>query len=71
MKDKDKLIYDLIFGDNFDFKIDISNYKSDIYEYEYFIDDIKEILKKSKVKIIDSKVTVNSKTAIWELKLKK
>lgn len=71
MKDKDKLIYDLIFGDDIDFKIDISDYRSDIYEYEYFVDDIKEILKKSKVKIIDSKVTVNSKTAIWELKLKK
>ena len=68
---RDDLIYDLIFSDNFQYKIDISEYVSDIYKYDEFVDDIKKVLKKSKVSIVKSSVSLDSKTAIWELKVKK
>lgn len=71
MKSKDDLIYELIFDNENDFKIDISEYITDIYRYEDFVSDMKKVLKKSKVKIVTSKVNIDSKTAIWELKVKK
>jgi hypothetical protein len=71
VKKEDDLIYDLIFSEKESFKIDISEYISDIYQYEDFIDKIKKILKKSKVKIIISETLMSSKTVIWELKVKK
>jgi hypothetical protein len=71
VKKEDDLIYDLIFSNKESFKIDISDYISDIYQYEEFIDKIKKILKKSKVKIITSDTSMSSKTVIWELKVKK
>ena len=71
MKKEDDLIYNLIFSEKESFKIDISEYISDIYQYEDFIDKIKKILKKSKVKIIISETLMSSKTVIWELKVKK
>jgi hypothetical protein len=71
VKKEDDLIYDLIFSEKESFKIDISEYILDIYQYEDFIDKIKKILKKSKVKIIISETLMSSKTVIWELKVKK
>lgn len=71
MKNKDELIYDLIFSDKCEFKIDISDYISDIYKYGEFVEEIKDILKKSKVKISSNSVNLGSKTVIWELKVKK
>jgi len=71
VKKEDDLIYDLIFSEKESFKIDISEYISDIYQYEDFIDKIKKILKKSKVKLIISETLMSSKTVIWELKVKK
>jgi len=71
VKKEDDLIYNLIFSEKESFKIDISEYISDIYQYEDFIDKIKKILKKSKVKIIISETLMSSKTVIWELKVKK
>ncbi len=71
MKIKDDLIYDLIFSEKLVFKIDISEYINDIYLYDVFVDEIRIILKKSKVNIIKSTVKLDSKTAIWELKVKK
>jgi hypothetical protein len=68
---ENELIYDLIFSEKESFKIDISEYILDIYQYEDFIDKIKKILKKSKVKIIISETLMSSKTVIWELKVKK
>ncbi len=70
-KDENKLIYDLIFSDEEDFSIDISDYILDIYQYEEFVEKIKKILKKSKVKILSSNTLMNSKTVVWELKVKK
>ncbi len=71
MKKTDDLIYDLIFSDETYYLLDISNYIKDIYQYDTFISDIREVLKKSKVKIIKSDVKLDSKTVIWELKVKK
>jgi hypothetical protein len=67
----DELIYSLIFSEVTDYTINIANYVDDIYQYDYFIEDIKIILKKSKVKVVKSIVEVDSKTAIWKLKVKK
>ncbi len=71
MKNRDDLIYDLIFSENLKYTIDVSEYVSDIYKYEEFVSDIKKVLKKSKVSIVKSSVLLDSKTATWELKVKK
>lgn len=71
MKLKDDLIYDLIFSEKEDFVIDIGNYIPDIYKYGGFVDEIKDILRKSKVSIITNSVDVDSKTVIWKLKVRK
>ena len=71
VKTKDDLIYDLIFSEETIYLINISDYVDDIYSYEDFVDDIKLIMKKSKVTIIKSAIKVDSKTATWELKVKK
>lgn len=71
MKDKENIIYDLIFSENLDYEIDISEYIEDIYKYDRFIEDIKNVLKKSKVSIVKEKVDLDTKTAIWKLKVKK
>ena len=71
MKTKDELIYDLIFSESVSYRIDIADYLKDIYRYEEFISEIKRVLRKSKVTIVKSSVMVDSKTAIWELKVKK
>jgi hypothetical protein len=68
---KEELIYDLIFSQKKEFNIDISKYIDDIYKYEDFISEIRKVLKKSKVIIIDSKVNLDSKTVIWKLKVSK
>jgi hypothetical protein len=71
VKSKDDLIYDLIFTEKIDFKIDISNYIKDIYQYDEFVDEIKFVLKKSKVKVLKSDIKLDSKTAVWHLKVNK
>lgn len=71
VKNKEELIYDLIFSEKIEFKIDIAEYVDDIYQYDDFVEEMKIILKKSKVRILKSIVTVDSKTAIWTLKVKK
>jgi hypothetical protein len=70
-KNKDLLIYDLIFSNTDSFIIDIADYIDDIYHYEIFISEIKKVLKKSKVKISSSSVIVDSKTVTWKLKVSK
>ena len=71
MKNIDDLIYDLIFSEETKYKLDISDYIVDIYKYDKFIDNIKDVLKKSKVSIIKDKVIVDSNSVIWEIKVKK
>ena len=48
MKNKDELVYDLIFSEKNNYVIDVGEYITDIYKYDEFIDDIKQILHKSK-----------------------
>lgn len=71
MEKKEKLIYDLIFSESTDFKIDVGDYIEDIYKYEVFVDEIKDILRKSKVTILNHAIDVDSKTVTWKLKVKK
>ena len=71
VRDKKELIYDLIFSEKLDYKINIADYVDDIYQYDDFVEDMKIVLKRSKVKIVKSVVVVDSKTAIWQLKVKK
>lgn len=71
VQNKEELIYDLIFSENSDYKINLADYVDDIYQYEDFVEEIRVILKKSKVKIIKTKILVDSKTAIWNLKVSK
>lgn len=71
MKTKDQLLYDLIFSEENEFLIDISEYITDIYKYDEFVDEIKQILQKSKVTISTNFIDVNTKTVTWKLKVKK
>jgi hypothetical protein len=69
VRNKDDLIYDLIFSEMINYEIDIADYIEDIYKYDDFVADIKKVLKKSKVKIVKSDVLIDVKTAIWKLKV--
>ena len=71
MKNLEELIYDLIFSEKSDFEINISDYIENIYKYESFIKEIKDVLKKSKVSVIKEGIDLNPTTAIWNLKVKK
>lgn len=71
LKDKDELIYDLIFSSRNEFIIDIGEYIQDLYKFDEFVSEIKEILKRSKVSIVKNSVDVDSKSVIWKLKVKK
>jgi hypothetical protein len=71
MKNKDDLVYDLIFSDKVQFKVDIGEYITDIYKYDDFVDEIKQILHKSKVILVSNSIDIDSKTVIWKLKVKK
>ena len=71
VQNREELIYDLIFSENSDYKINLADYVDDIYQYEDFVEEIRIILKKSKVKVIKTKILVDSKTAIWNLKVSK
>jgi hypothetical protein len=71
VKDKNNLIYDLIFSNDYSFNINLGDYVDDIYQYDELVESIKYILKKSGVIIVKSTIKVDSKTAYWELKVKK
>ncbi|CAG7579735.1 MAG: hypothetical protein SLAVMIC_00067 [uncultured marine phage] len=71
MLDKKDLIYDLIFSEKNEYEINIAEYIKDIYQYDVFIDEMKIILKKSKVMVIREKIRVDSNEIIWKLKVKK
>jgi hypothetical protein len=71
MKNKEELIYDLIFSQNYEYSINVSEYIEDIYKYDRFINDIKNVLKKSKVSIISENLDLKTEIIIWKLKVKK
>jgi len=71
VKSKGDLIYDLIFSETSSYLIDMADYIDNINNYEEFVSEIKSILKKSEVEILKSTVLIDSKTAKWELNVKK
>ena len=71
MKEKDDLIYELIFSENKVFSIIVSDYIEDIYTYDTFIDNIKSILIKSKVFVVKEKIEVSINQVKWNLKVKR
>jgi hypothetical protein len=71
MKQKDDLIYELIFSENKVFSIIVSDYIEDIYTYDTFIDNIKSILIKSKVFVVKEKIEVSINQVKWNLKVKR
>ena len=68
---KEELIYRLIFGEDTELVIDLGEYVEDIYQYDDFVDEIRGVLRKAKVTVAKSSIKLDSKTAVWELKLKK
>jgi hypothetical protein len=71
LRDKDELIYDLIFSDTTEYEIHVEEYIVDIYKYDRFIDGVKEILRKSKVDIVREKITVEANAVIWRITVSK
>jgi hypothetical protein len=71
MRQRDDLVYDLIFSEKSEFIINVGDYIKDIYKYDEFIDEIKQILIKSKVTIASNSIDVDSNSVTWKLKVKK
>jgi hypothetical protein len=71
MEQKDDLVYNLIFSNQNDFSILVTDYIKDIYKYDDFILEIKEILRKSKVPIVKETIEVTYEYVKWNLKVKK
>jgi hypothetical protein len=71
MKNKDDLFYDLIFGEKEEYTINISDYLEELYKYDRFIDEVKSILKKSKVSVMKERLELSENGPIWILKVKK
>ena len=53
------------------FEIKVSEYTQDIYKYDRFINEIKDILKKSKVVISKEKVDLEEDCVLWSLSVKR
>lgn len=72
VKNMDDLIFELIFSDETIHKIDISEYlKDELYTYKTFIKNIKNILRISKVTMVDERISVDIDAIIWEFRTKK
>jgi hypothetical protein len=71
MRSKEDLIYGLIFSDRLSYYINISDYIEDVDGYEKFIDEIKKILKKSKVSIVSEKISSDDDGFYWNIKVRK
>lgn len=71
LKNRDELIYDLIFSETTEYEIHIEEYIDDIYKYDRFVDETKEILKKSKVDILKEKIIVDTNSVVWKIKVSK
>lgn len=68
---KDELIYEIIFSKQTDFEIKVSEWIEDIYKYDRFISEIKEIMKKSKVSIVKEKIDLDDELVLWTFKVKR
>ncbi len=58
MKSKEDLIYDLIFSKKNEFEVDMADYIKKIYKYEDFLEEIKKVLRKSKVMVVSEEVKI-------------
>ena len=67
----DELIYRLIFSKETEFVIFINNYIEDLYTYDKFVDNIKSILRRSKVMVVRESIQVDMNEVKWNLKIKK
>ncbi len=67
--DKDKLIYDLMYSKKINFTILVNEYIVDAYKYDYFLEEIKDILQKSKVIIIKESLSVSTEEIRWKIKV--
>ena len=67
----DELIYRLIFSKETEFVIFINNYIEDLYTYDKFVDNIKSILRRSKVMVVRESIQVDMNEVKWNLKMKK
>lgn len=68
---KEELIYEIIFSKQTDFEIKVSEWIEDIYKYDRFISEIKEIMKKSKVSIVKEKIDLDDELVLWTFKVKR
>lgn len=71
MRNKDELIYDLIFSETTEYEIHIEEYIEDIYKYDRFVDETKEVLRKSKVNILREKIIMDTNSVVWKIKVSK
>lgn len=71
MRAKDELIYDLIFSETTEYEIHVEEYIVDIYKYDRFVDEVKDILRKSKVGIVKEKITVEASAVVWRISVSK
>ena len=71
MKDKEELIVSLIFGEQTEYSINIAEYLDEVYKYDKFVEEVKFILKKSKVTILKETLEIDKNGPIWTIKVKK
>lgn len=68
---KDELIYSIMFSSQLSYEIKVSDWVEDIYKYDRFISEIKDIMKKSKVSIVKEKVDLEEDSVLWSFKVKR
>ena len=68
---KEDLIYELIFSEKLEFDIKISDY-TPVNSCDKFIEELKDVLKKAKVKLITEKLIMHDeKNVTWKIKIQK
>lgn len=68
---KERLIYKLLFDNSDEYTIHISEYIVDIYKYDRFMDEVKEILEKGNVEVYKENVFLEVKDVRWKISTKK
>lgn len=70
IKQKEKLIYDILFSDETLFEIDLQIY-CDINKRSDFREEIRIVIKKGNLSIIDDRIIHTDDKVIWKLEIKK
>lgn len=71
MNDKDKIIYEILFGEGEDFIFDISPLFEFIEDYIDIINEIVTYVNKGKVTIIKDIIEVEGDDIFWRIKIKR